>query len=132
MKRIFCILLWFITLVVIAFSLFNTLSFQYFWAVIIFLSIYFGLNTSQEIKISDEMSHQIITWVNKYKQYSYCERQWFLEKVVNRSVASNKSQEAIKFLNYILKAEPDNDLAKNLMVSIWGMEVLNTYTQNKR
>jgi len=121
---------WFLALFIIVKLIFTSQSLGYFWLIILALSLFFGYHSAKKIKISDDLSQQVISWLEKYQTLSYYKKEIFISEVVNRAVKCNNQKDALVFLQTILDAEPDNETAKGLMISIWGTEVLNNYTNN--
>lgn len=130
MHRLAYSFVWFLALFIIVKLIFTSQSLGYFWLIILALSLFFGYHSAKKIKISDDLSQQVISWLEKYQTLSYYKKEIFISEVVNRAVKCNNQKDALVFLQTILDAEPDNETAKGLMISIWGTEVLNNYTNN--
>lgn len=127
MKRLLHTLCWFVGLALIIKIFFHNQPLNYLWVIIFGLSIFFGIQSSRELKISEDMSMQMITWLKNYQKCPYSKQQIYIGEIVNRAVNCNQTQDALKFLNCILEADPDNEAAKTLIISIWGTELLNNY-----
>ncbi|MEG6523732.1 hypothetical protein [Desulfotomaculum sp. 1211_IL3151] len=126
MKRMIDTFCWFLGLVVIAKLLFNNQSLGYFWFIIAALSVFFGCQSGSRLELAENASVQIAAWLKNYQELSYYKQQLYLSEVINNAIRSNQTKQALEFLDLILKAEPDNETAKTLMVSIWGAELIST------
>ncbi|MTI81858.1 MAG: hypothetical protein FH758_13460 [Firmicutes bacterium] len=117
--------MWFVGMLVIAKLLFVSQPLGYFWIAIIALSVLFGYESIDRLKVKDSMSYQISSWLSTYIGLTYYKQQLYLAEIVNNAVKRNDTKEAEEFLEHILRAEPENETARSLIVSIWGTSLLN-------
>lgn len=128
MKRLKYTLLWFLGLALVVKLLFLNQGLGFFWLAIAGLSMFFGFQTCSKIELTDNMSYQLTTWITTYQELSYYKQQLYLNEVVNGAVKSGQVKEALEFIECILQADPDNETAKSLMVSIWGADFIDKYS----
>ena len=126
MRRVMNSVLWFIGLAIVANIIFHDQSLGYFWLMIGAVSLFFGFQSVNQLNL-DHVSVQIAHWITTYQDLSYFKQQLYLSEVVNGALRRNQAQQALEFLNYILKLEPDNETAKSLMASVWGAELASEY-----
>ncbi|NLT94544.1 MAG: hypothetical protein GXW85_03255 [Clostridia bacterium] len=118
--------IWFTGLAVITKLLLPDGPLGYFWFVLFFLSLFFGLANNNGKKLAPEdFDYQQNIWWVKYQGCSYEQREQFLSEMVNKAVKTKQVEKAEQFLKAVIDHEPDNELAKSLLIGIWGSEVIN-------
>jgi hypothetical protein len=124
LKRIIYSLFWFLGLAALTKLLLANQSLGYFWIAIACLSLYFGFQSVNKLDLSN-VSYQLASWLKTYQDLSYFKQQLYLCEIVNGAVKRNQTEQAMDFLNHILKSEPDNETAKTLMASVWSTALIN-------
>ncbi|MFZ5945459.1 MAG: hypothetical protein ACOYVD_15255 [Bacillota bacterium] len=120
MRRFLLIIIWFISISIIAKIILPGQPLGYFWVVITMLSVFFAVQSEKKISIPEHSSYQLRSWISKYQDASYYQRQVLLTEIVNTALRNNHLKEAEQFLKYIVNSEPDNDVAKGMLLSIWS------------
>ncbi|MFZ7101639.1 MAG: hypothetical protein ACOWWO_03140 [Peptococcaceae bacterium] len=120
MKRLAYTGVWFIIISIIVSWLFRGQSLGYFWVVVGCLSVFFGYHSEKKLEIPENASRQLEVWIKKYQNLSYYQRHFFLNDLVKRAALTNQCKEVEEFLKYLVNADPDNEMAKGMLFSIWG------------
>jgi hypothetical protein len=127
MGRLLSVAIWFIGLAITTKILLPGRPLGYFWLLLFFLSLFFGLSYSgRKETVPDDFNYQQRLWWEKYQSYSYLERQQFLTATVNNAQKMNQLGQIEGFLKAVVNSEPENELAQSLLISIWGSEIINT------